>query len=193
VKGGLVVPASLQVRQQQDLWLGFACCDDPCSEDQLQLSVQGGIEDEELPGPARPPPTAAANDAEIPGHAQPEVWSKLPAPRARRVVQLQLPIHKSLLGKSGPGSVDSDDEDEEAARRRKRLRAGAGSGGSGGGSKLLGMLPAPKNAGLGRGSKAIGAGLGGSAPIGGGSVARYYFLGIAVSELGWFQANMIPC
>jgi hypothetical protein len=130
-------------------------------------------QEEDLPGPALPPRAAATNEAEIPGHAQPEVWNKLPAPRTRRVVQLQLPIHKSLLGKSGAGPVDSDEEDEEVARRRKRLKVGGGSGGNGGGSKLLGMLPAPKNAGMGRGAKAIGAGLGGAAPIGGGWVCGW--------------------
>lgn len=116
------------------------------------------------PGPARPPVTAFSDEKEIPSVSNPEVWSKLPAPKApaaRRVIQMRLALHKSLLTKE---AQDRDDEDElEAAKARKRARQG----GANGKPALLDLLPKPKTAlaGSSGGGAAFGAG-GGMIDIG---------------------------
>ena len=117
-------------------------------------------------GPARPPPRPVADESEIPSTSQPELWSKLPAPKtARRVVTLQLPLNKAFSSEGRKVPIDSDEEDEAVVARRKRLRAAAP-----GTTKLTELLPPPKNTGA-RIALGAGAGLGGGTKMGMGKKA----------------------
>ncbi|KAL6753890.1 hypothetical protein V8C86DRAFT_420317 [Haematococcus lacustris] len=112
----------------------------------LSLPLVGSsITPEQVLGPARPPPRPVADESEVPAISQPGLWSQLPAPTApvRRVVQLQLPLHKSLLQAAG-----ADDSDEEAGRAGGKGQArpqGSAHRGAGIAGKLMAMLPPPKN------------------------------------------------
>lgn len=114
----------------------------------LPKSVLAGRDEDDasLLGPARPPPPKV-DEKEIPSTQQAEVWSKLPAPKTKRVVQLQLPFNKALLSAK---DLEDDDEDDKPVKKAKTA----------GKSKLMDFLPAPKNDLPPPGRIALGGGLG---------------------------------
>ncbi|KAF5843841.1 hypothetical protein DUNSADRAFT_5078 [Dunaliella salina] len=102
-------------------------------------------------GPTRAQVGPSFPESEVPAPSKQSVWSSLPMPKTKRVVQLNLPFNKAML----KAAEREDEEDAAAAKKRKPNPAK---------SKLTDLLPAPRNgyAPVGGSRLALGSGEGGA-------------------------------
>mmetsp|Transcript_462 Transcript_462/g.1192 ORF Transcript_462/g.1192 Transcript_462/m.1192 type:complete len:432 (+) Transcript_462:136-1431(+) len=102
-------------------------------------------------GPTRAEVGPSFPESEVPAPSKQGVWSSLPTPKTKRVVQLNLPFNKAML----EAARREDEEDAAAAKKRKPNPAK---------SKLTDLLPAPRNgyAPVGGSRLALGSGEGGA-------------------------------